>query len=245
MGSPVCDPLLVKMMDDMHDLVAAYAVDALDDSERAEYEAHLADCRQCQDDLVGLQESAVLVAEAASVDPPPALKERVLAAVGEDETTNVVSIDDGRRPTRLWVPFAVAALAALVLGAVVIFQAVAMNDLSGPGGVTAAAEAAANEPGAIVAEFTTDAGSVGQVVLTPDGEGYLVPSGLETLPEDQTYQLWVITPDELAISAGVLGNEPAPSRFTWNDDVAGFALTREVAGGVVSSEGDVVSVVEL
>ena len=45
--------------------------------------------------------------------------------------------------------------------------------------------------------------------------------------------------------AGVLGNEPVPSRFTWTDDVAGFALTREVAGGVVSSEGDVVSVVEL
>jgi len=232
-------------MDDMHDLVAAYAVDALDDSEIEAYEAHLSGCRQCQEELVRLQESTVLVAEAAGISPPPALKGRVMAAVREDETTNVVSIADGRPPARLWVPFAVAALAALVLGAVVIFQAVAMNDLSGPGGVAAAAEAAANEPGAIVAEFITDTGSVGQVVLTPDGEGYLVPSGLETLPEDRTYQLWVITPDELAISAGVLGNEPAPSRFTWTDDVAGFALTREVAGGVVSSEGDVVSVVEL
>ncbi len=229
----------------MHDLVAAYAVDALDDSEIEAYEAHLAGCRQCQGELVKLQESTVLVAEAAGISPPPALKERVMAAVREDDTATVVSIDDRSRPTRLWVPLAVAALAALVLGAVAIFQAVAMNDLSGPDGVIAAAEAAANEPGAIVAEFATDTGSVGQVVLTPDGEGYVVPSGLETLSEDRTYQLWVITPDELAISAGVLGNEPVPSRFTWTDDVAGFALTREVAGGVVSSEGDVVSVVEL
>ena len=40
-----------------------------------------------------------------------------------------------------------AALAALVLGAVAIIQAIAMNDLSGPSGVIAAAEAAGNEPG--------------------------------------------------------------------------------------------------
>ena len=245
MGSPVCDPPLVKMMDDMHDLVAAYAVDALDDSERAEYEAHLADCDECREELAQLYDAAASVAETVSVDPPPELKERVMAAVRDDEATNVVAIDERRRRPRLWVPFAVAALAALVLGAVAIIQAFAMNELSGPDGVVVAAEAAANEPGAIVAEFTTDTGAVGQVVLTTDGEGYIVPSGLETLPEDRTYQLWVLTPDQLAISAGVLGNEPVPSRFTWTDDVAGFALTREVAGGVVSSEGDVVSVVEL
>lgn len=46
------------------------------------------------------------------------------------------------------------------------------------------------------------------------------------------------------ISAGVLGNDPRPERFTGTGEVAGFALTRERAGGVVSSEGDVVSVIE-
>ena len=68
---------------------------------------------------------------------------------------------------------------------------------------------------------------------------------LAPLDEARTYQLWVLTPDELAISAGVLGNDPAPSRFTWSGDVAGFALTREVAGGVETTAGDVVSVAEL
>jgi hypothetical protein len=46
------------------------------------------------------------------------------------------------------------------------------------------------------------------------------------------------------ISAGVLGNNPEPATFTWTGDVSGFALTREVAGGVISSAGDVVSVIE-
>jgi anti-sigma-K factor RskA len=139
----------------------------------------------------------------------------------------------------------VAALTALVLGVVAIFQAVEMNELSGPEGVVAAAEAAADEPGAIVADLDSPTGTVARIVLSADGEGFVVPGDLETLEDDRTYQLWVITPGETAISAGVLGNEPAPARFTWTGDVAGFALSREVAGGVVSSAGDVVSVVEL
>jgi hypothetical protein len=82
------------------------------------------------------------------------------------------------------------------------------------------------------------------VVLTADGYGYVVPGeDLAALGVDRTYQLWVITDDELVISAGVLGNDPKPAIFIWNGGVSGFALTREVAGGVVSSAGDVVSVV--
>jgi hypothetical protein len=41
----------------------------------------------------------------------------------------------------------------------------------------------------------------------------------------------------------VLGNRPGPSTFTWTGEVTGFALTREIAGGVVSSAGDVVAVI--
>jgi hypothetical protein len=54
----------------------------------------------------------------------------------------------------------------------------------------------------------------------------------------------VVTPDDLVISAGVLGSEPLPSRFTWQGQSAAFVLTREVAGGVTSSAGDVVAVAE-
>jgi anti-sigma-K factor RskA len=230
-------------MDDMHDLVGAYAVDALDDQEREAYETHLAGCDECVAELARLRESAAVLATSASVVPPPELKERVMAEI-RSEPAPVVPIESRRRWTG-WAPLAVAALVALVLGVVAVVQTVARNELSGPAGVVAAAEAAADEPGSIVADFETADGIVGQVVLTADGEGFVIPSDLDPLEEARTYQLWVLTPDELAISAGVLGNDPAPSRFTWTGDVAGFALTREVAGGVESTAGDVVSVAEV
>jgi anti-sigma-K factor RskA len=232
-------------MDDMHDLVGAYAVDALDDQERDAYETHLADCDQCRAELARLRESATVLATSASVAPPPELKERVMAEIRSEPAPVVVAMESRRRRWTGWAPLAVAALVALVLGVVAVVQTVARNDLSGPSGVVAAAEAAADEPGSIVADFETDDGVVGQVVLTADGEGFVIPSGLDPLDEARTYQLWVVTPDEQVISAGVLGNDPAPSRFTWSGDVSGFALSREVAGGVESPAGDVVSVAEL
>ncbi len=228
----------------MHDLVGAYAVDALDDQEREAYETHLAGCDQCLAELARLRESATVLATSASVAPPPELKDRVMAEI-HSEAAPVVPMKSRRSRWPSWAPLAVAALAAFVLGVVAVVQTVARNDLSGPAGVVAAAEAAANDPGSIVTDFETDDGVVGQVVLTADGEGFLIPSDLDPLDEARTYQLWVLTPDEQAISAGVLGNDPAPSRFTWSGDVAGFALTREVAGGVESTAGDVVSVAEL
>jgi anti-sigma-K factor RskA len=231
-------------MDDMHDLVGAYAVDALDDQEREAYETHLAGCDQCLAELARLRESATVLATSASVAPPPELKDRVMAEI-HSEAAPVVPMKSRRSRWPSWAPLAVAALAAFVLGVVAVVQTVARNDLSGPAGVVAAAEAAANDPGSIVTDFETDDGVVGQVVLTADGEGFLIPSDLDPLDEARTYQLWVLTPDEQAISAGVLGNDPAPSRFTWSGDVAGFALTREVAGGVERTAGDVVSVAEL
>jgi Anti-sigma-K factor rskA len=161
------------------------------------------------------------------------------------EPAPVVPIERRRSRWTGWAPLAVAALVALVLGVVAVVQTIARNDLSGPSGVVAAAEAAADQPGSIIADFETDEGVVGQVVLTADGEGFVIPSDLDPLDEARTYQLWVVTPDEQVISAGVLGNDPPPSRFTWSGEVAGFALSREVAGGVESTAGDVVSVAEL
>jgi len=137
-------------------------------------------------------------------------------------------------------------VAALVFAGIALVQRTALDNLTGPEGVVTAAEAAAEEPDSIVAEFETDDGSVARVVLTANGEGYVLPNdNLDALDSDRTYQLWVVTPDGQVISAGVLGSQPDPARFTWTGDVAGFALTRERAGGVVSSEGDVVSAVEL
>ena len=44
---------------DIHGLSGAYAVDALDDVERAEFERHLAQCPECQAEVESLRAAAV------------------------------------------------------------------------------------------------------------------------------------------------------------------------------------------
>ena len=50
------------MNDDIHSLVGAYAVDALDDAERARFEEHLATCAECRAEVASLRGAAASVA---------------------------------------------------------------------------------------------------------------------------------------------------------------------------------------
>src|SRR3954469_14451175 len=64
---------------EVHALIGAYALDALDDLERARFERHLAACVPCRDEVSGLRRTAVRLADAAAVPPPPRVREQVLA----------------------------------------------------------------------------------------------------------------------------------------------------------------------
>lgn len=64
-----------------HALSGAYALDALDDAERAVFEQHLAGCAECRTEVAGLREAAALIAETTAVEPPPSLRDAVLAQI--------------------------------------------------------------------------------------------------------------------------------------------------------------------
>lgn len=219
----------------MMELVDLYALDALELREAKEFEAHLPNCESCQAHLAEARTvTAALVADSA---PPNHVWDRILADIEPRHAT--VAALPRRRGLFLALSAAAAAL-AITLGGVFV----AGNGLSPDDALMAAAEDAAAEPGSTVAEFVVDDVTVAEVVLTSDGAGYVLPTGsLVDLDESRTYQLWVINEEGSAISGGVLGNSPQVSSFTWTDGVSGFALTREVAGGVAVSEGDVVAVV--
>lgn len=225
------------------ELIPLYALDALDGTERDLVEGHIEGCDICLAELASHRRVAAELVPGGAA--PADVWTRIESAIGEP-ADNVHRLDPGaarRAGPLVWLAAAAAAV-VLAIGGVVVGQRFALNDISGDAGVVAAADAAARQPGSLVTEFLVDEVAVARVILTEDGLGYIVPTeALDALSEDRTYQLWVLTPDELAISAGVLGNDPGPATFTWKGDLAGLALTREVAGGVVSSEGDVVSVV--
>jgi Anti-sigma-K factor rskA/Putative zinc-finger len=69
------------MSDDIHALSGAYAVDALDDIERAQFERHLAQCPACQHEVASLREASALLAETTAVQPSGQLRDRVLAGI--------------------------------------------------------------------------------------------------------------------------------------------------------------------
>ena len=94
--------------DALHDLTAAYALDALDPEDARRYEAHLAHCSRCHDELAELSEAAGALAYATEASaPPPALRARILDQA-RAERPNVVPL----RPRWLRPVIAAAAVAA-------------------------------------------------------------------------------------------------------------------------------------
>ncbi|MEO6997657.1 MAG: anti-sigma factor [Terracoccus sp.] len=68
------------MTDEIHELSGAYAVDALDDVERARFERHLAECSACRDEVESL---SVAAAELSVIEtaPPASLRASVLSGI--------------------------------------------------------------------------------------------------------------------------------------------------------------------
>ena len=99
--------------EDLHELTAAYALDALDGDERSAYESHLAGCDRCRADLRDLGGTVGALGLAAEGPAPPAeLRDRILVAAREEGPSNVVAL----RPRRTRVYAAVAAVAVAAVG---------------------------------------------------------------------------------------------------------------------------------
>lgn len=64
--------------DDIHGLSGAYAVDAVDDVERARFEAHLAGCSECRIEVASLRAAAGEMSAMTLTAPPPSLRASVL-----------------------------------------------------------------------------------------------------------------------------------------------------------------------
>lgn len=229
---------------EMLDLVPLYALDALEDQEQRQFETHLETCGDCQASLDVYREVASnLVHDEPASDETWEQISAAIATGGGAAGLEVVEMPRSRSGDGWKWLAAVAAIAALVFGTLFVLDGTQGGPI-GSDNIIAAAEQLADQPGTIVSDFLVQDVAVARIVLSDDGRGFVIPTDdLDPLDETRAYQLWVINDTEEVISAGVLGNEPAPAMFTWTGEVTGFALTREVAGGVVSSEGDVVSVI--
>lgn len=168
-------------MDD-HELTAAYALDALDADERARYEAHLAGCERCRQELQGFwQVGGSLARAAGGPPPPPHLRERILAAA-RDERPNVVPLRP-RRATRAF--GAAAAAAAAVAVGLGLWGVSVSNDLTD-------AERELAVLGHPNARRIATADGRADLVVTPAGSAALVVRSLAPAPAGKDYEIWVI-----------------------------------------------------
>ncbi len=111
----------------IHDLAAAYAVDALDPDELAAFTAHLEGCSACRDQVASLREAVALVgatgalSDGASDAAPATLRVAVLAQArrtDQEPAALPVSAPRRGRPRRLvaWVGAAAAAVLVAAFG---------------------------------------------------------------------------------------------------------------------------------
>jgi anti-sigma-K factor RskA len=215
---------------DLHELTAAYALDALDADETSAYEAHLAQCERCRTELAELREGAAALAWGVEAPPPsPELRARILeAAAGERE--NVVPL----RPRRPWLAAAaaVAACAAVGLG---VWDALLHSSLSSE----RSARAADARAFAILADRASRriglSGGNGLVAVDPQGRGVLVVRRLAGAPAGKTYEAWVIPRGGAPKPAGLFAGGAATTVVALAPPVprgAVVAATLERAGGV-------------
>lgn len=68
-------------MSEIHGAVGSYVVNALDDDELSEFEAHLAVCETCQREVVEFSETAAHLGQLVEAAPPPALRNSVMSAI--------------------------------------------------------------------------------------------------------------------------------------------------------------------
>jgi anti-sigma-K factor RskA len=182
----------------IHELTAGYALDALDSEERRAYEAHLAGCEHCQQELESFWETTAALAVAATGPAPsPGLRDRILADVRAEPPQNVVPFEARRRRTAP-VLGAVAAVAAVVALAVGLWASSLSGDLDETR--TALRQAQANaavlaDPGARTVSL--QAGD-GRLVVDPEGRAVLVLEDAEPVGSDRTYELWIVPGGDLS-----------------------------------------------
>lgn len=223
--------------DDVHALAAAYALNAVDADERESFERHLATCEDCRREVAELSEVTVALSEDLAVEPPPALREQLLAQIAttpQDGPTPVEVPTHEEGPTPVGAPTHQDGPAHHV-GPMDEVAAHRARRSGGPGRwLLAGAAAAAIAIGAVaITQWPTDTPdpaivAVQEVLEAPDAvettesvdgttftvvtassldRAVLVTEDLPGAADGEDYQLWFVHEDGTAVSAGLMPRE--------------------------------------
>lgn len=175
------------MSTDIHALSGAYALDALDADERAEFEKHLAGCASCRAEVDSLREAAAGLAELTETAPPAGLRERVLADAAVVRPLPPL-VDRGRRRRR-WSALLAAAAAVVLIGGGIVWHPWD-RDSSPP--VVSAVDQVSQAPDAQrVTQALPGGGTVTVYRSVSLDKAAVVVKDLAALPEGKVYEMWL------------------------------------------------------
>ncbi|GAB3853475.1 anti-sigma factor [Nocardioides maradonensis] len=195
------------MSSDIHALSGAYAVDALDDAERADFERHLADCEACRQEVADLQAAAVEIAATTEQTPPPSLRASVLAGIADVRPLPPVPAEpapDNVRPLRrrLWQQVGLAAAAAAIVagGTTVVLHPWDRSSVAPPSAQDQVIHAAD------VQRYAGEVAGGGSVTVYRSvalNSAVVVARGMTQAPAGHVYELWLLAPSGTMKPAGL------------------------------------------
>jgi anti-sigma-K factor RskA len=219
--------------------IPAYALGALDAEYVGALEAHLQTCASCRDELAAYRATSdSLLLALPPQNPPAALRRRLQGRLPSAHKTG--------RPRLNWsigrVAAGIAIVLMLALNAFFISQVRALQsqqtqliDQIQKGQAALAMLSYANtQTFAINAENVT-----GSLLLDIEyNNAVLILRGLPSIPDDQTYQVWLIAPNEERTNAGLVRpqiDQPFISEAIYSTqelaNFVGIGMTVEPAGG--------------
>jgi len=235
----------------INELLPAYALGTLDNTELERVVAHLANCASCREELAGYE---ALVGELATalpmVAPPLPLKDRLMqevvgeTAVSPKQTrttspkiTFVQRLQDWLYPVQNSRAFRPALL--LIIAVLIFSNLFLVNQLQAP----------SPRKGMVSLSLTAtddDSPASGFFLASADGlSGAIIADDLPQLDEDHAYQFWLMvgdemvsgalfTVDELGYGGKWIGVPKSLYQYTH------FAITIEPAGGSDHPTGEIV-----
>jgi len=240
------------MTADIHALTGAYALDAIPEFERAEFERHLAECESCAQEVRELQATATRLGEAASDQPPAELKSQVLARIAEVRQLPPVDDLTARRERRsaakaplvtkfLGVAAALLLVVSVSLGVLLVRNT---NDLDSTQQQAAAVSNLLSAGDAKVVSGSTTTGLNGTVVVSRErGQVMLLAGNVPSAPDGKTYQVWLMgdgAPRPIGLMAPNRSGHASLLTTPGIGAAQDIGVTVEPAGGSPAPTGDLV-----
>ena len=214
-------------MSDIHKLTGAYALDAVDDIERAAFEHHLAECEDCRTEVASLRETTALLAESAAISPPPSLRDSVLSGVSQVRPLPPITSPPRRAA---WFPLLVAAALVAVLGiGVTVWQPWESDTQS----LTATEQVLRASDAEKVEVDLGEAGRATVVRSKSVGKAVITTEDMAPAPAGKDFVLWLKSAEGEMLPAGPMPDEPNATVVLEGD--AGTAMA---AGITLETEGE-------